>query len=242
MGRTNLFAGCIVSGLWLLMRSRSVASTDCNCNSTGTESRSNMTSHKDRRLVIGGANVDLENNEYPYFTRVDVNFLPSCGGSLVSPEIVLTAAHCQPSNVDDFMSVVVNGYHDDLFRRYDDQEIRAIVEMVRHPSFDSSTFDNDLMLLKLNKPVSTIPAVNLDRDTEIPKEEDTVVVIGLGALTEGGAYPDSKLSSSLGSDLLHSYCIILKSGSAFYSKLCPLVLEYSSAGSFRPCGEPRRMQ
>lgn len=54
------------------------------------------------------------------------------------------------------------------------------------------TIIQDVMLLKLNEPVNSkdIPFVELNRNPDLPRLDETVTVMGLGALYEGGDYPD----------------------------------------------------
>ena len=47
--------------------------------------------------IVGGTRV--ANGKYPYFVRIDKNYSPACGGSLVAPDVVLTAAHCKATRV-----------------------------------------------------------------------------------------------------------------------------------------------
>ena len=52
----------------------------------GTASESNSLS--ERQLIIGGEVAAA--GDYPYFTHYDT---PGCGGAIVAPDVVLTAAH-----------------------------------------------------------------------------------------------------------------------------------------------------
>lgn len=133
--------------------------------------------------VVGGS--DVARGAYPYFVRIDVNYYPHCGGSLVAPDVVLTAGHCQ----EEQMSVIVNGYHDS-HEVNDDQRFRSVEYTLRHPEYEDTTYQNDLMLLKLVRPVNIIPYVKLNRDIEKPAVRETVLVMGLGAIVEGGDGPD----------------------------------------------------
>ena len=137
---------------------------------------------------------------YAYSTRMLIHvplvFYLACGGSLVAPDIVLTAGHCMKVNVDE-MSVVINGYHDSpVFDS--DQHPRLVVEMIRHPNYNTEKYYNDMLLLRLEEPVYDVPFVELNKDKEQPKVGEEVTVMGLGALLEGGGYPDLLQEVDLG--------------------------------------------
>lgn len=82
----------------------------------------------------------------------------------------------------------MNGYHDRRSAN-PDQRFRTIVDVVPHPKYDDSIYYNDLMLLKLDKPVGDITFVELNRRSDLPALDEDVTVMGLGALLETGGYP-----------------------------------------------------
>jgi trypsin len=129
--------------------------------------------------------------EYPYFCRIDKNFFPSCAGTLVAPDVVLTnAANCKADDPSQ-LRVLVNGLHDDIHLVIPDERYRAVTDMKVHPDFSSDTYYNDLMLLKLSEPIKDdIPFVELNRDSARPALDEPVTVMGLGALYKGRSYPD----------------------------------------------------
>ena len=71
---------------------------------------------------------------------------PSCGGSLISSNTVLTAAHCTDGRTAGDLNVLV-GEHDTTIK--DGEYKIGVKEIIQHPDYDGSTTDNDYSLLIL---------------------------------------------------------------------------------------------
>lgn len=94
--------------------------------------------------IVGGVEV-RDPDRYPYIANL-VRYGRSefCGGSLIAPNVILTAAHCEKSRT----TVWLGRY--DLGEREEYEEFGIVEKAYPNPRWDSDTNDNDLMLLLLD--------------------------------------------------------------------------------------------
>lgn len=130
--------------------------------------------------IIGGSNT--EQDRYPFFVSlVDIRGDHTCGGTLVAPDIVLTAGHCEGAT---------RRAHVGRWNRNDDNDnfetISIELPELPHPEYSDDGFINDFMLVKLTSR-STKQFVRLNENSDLPRGdvEDEVTVIGFGNTISG---------------------------------------------------------
>ncbi|KAM3966963.1 trypsin-1 [Aphomia sociella] len=138
--------------------------------------------------IVGGLPASL--NRYPWMARIVYDGQFHCGASLLTKDYVLTAAHCVKKLKKSKIRVIL-GDHDQSITSESPAIMRAVVQVVRHRGFDADTYNNDIALLRLRKPVNfsriikpvCLPSAGID-----PAGKDGVAV-GWGRTSEGGQLP-----------------------------------------------------
>lgn len=150
--------------------------------------------------IVGGDKVESE--YYPWqvfmYVIIDKKNGAVCGGSLISPQWVLTAAHCvmhegKPFPAEKF--IIISGKKHISF---DDSDIREhafrVSQVIAHENYNERVIHNDIALLKLEKPMSKeIPTIQLADNTHW----DEVVGNGLKNIGWGKTQTNSDTSPDL---------------------------------------------
>jgi len=128
--------------------------------------------------IVGGS--EAQDGRYPYAVSLVTGLggFHGCGGSLIAPNIVLSAAHCGGQV---FANVEIGRHdRDDVF---DDYESFVIQQEIVHPLYSSDAIAHDQMLIILDGD-STATPVPINRDSSIPTDGSQVTVMGWGLTAE----------------------------------------------------------
>merc|ERR1719239_942974 len=136
--------------------------------------------------IVGGS--AAAKNEFPWQVGLvsSTGTVPFCGGTLISSDTVLTAAHCK-TDLGRFR--VSLGEHD--IYRSDGEQIITPSQWISHPSYDARTTDYDFAIVKLSEHVTFSPSVAPACLPSPNKNYDavTATVTGWGTLVSGGSQP-----------------------------------------------------
>jgi len=125
--------------------------------------------------IVNGSDAGL--GQYPWVVGIQFFTKLYCGGALINDKYVLTAAHCF-LNINKNMIRVVIGDHD-RSHLSSHQLTRRVSQVHVHDQFDPITFDNDIALIRLNKPLtftSRILPVCLPSSSRTYGGEEAVIV------------------------------------------------------------------
>ncbi|XP_054265999.1 trypsin-1-like [Macrosteles quadrilineatus] len=154
-------------------------SCDCVCGQYGRKMR-----------IVGGE--EAESHEFPWIVLLSYRDKFYCGGTLITSKHVLTAAHCTQQIRKEHVKVTV-GEHNRSDN--DTAQIRRVVKMTPHKQFSLATFNHDIAVLELDKPVTFSDNAIKPACLPLTDEEDYIgraaTVAGWGRLAERKKTSDS---------------------------------------------------
>ncbi|XP_078051550.1 fibrinolytic enzyme, isozyme C-like, partial [Augochlora pura] len=137
--------------------------------------------------VINGTAAELD--EFPYQVSLQTKMGHICGGSVISSNYVLTAAHCVEEKVASEVYVVVGTINKQNYRN-----VHAVDKIIVHENYNpGDSWRNDIALLKVKTPFKlgkNIAVVPLPKENEVVPAKSPAVVSGWGRINYMGDFPE----------------------------------------------------
>ncbi|XP_063392609.1 vitellin-degrading protease-like [Cydia fagiglandana] len=132
--------------------------------------------------IVGGDDIDI--SEAPFQVSMVYRGRHSCGGSIISEDMILTAAHC-------VIGSSPNDYHVRVGSSSNKEGglLVPVADLIYHPNFSFNKMDNDIALLRLSSPLEfsdTVKSIEMMGDGEEVDDGAITEVSGWGNTKEGG--------------------------------------------------------
>jgi len=133
--------------------------------------------------IVGGGPTDP--HEYPYQVALTYYDYFFCGGSLITRQHVLTAAHCteymlQLNDTENFKVIIAEH---DLTNENDCAYAVGVEEIIAHPAYNNTSFDGDFSILVLEHRLNCTPFVSpvcLPNPRDEPEIYENVRAVAIG--------------------------------------------------------------
>ncbi|XP_066260719.1 trypsin 3A1-like [Euwallacea similis] len=137
--------------------------------------------------IVGGHDADI--TDYPYQVSIMIDGQHVCGGSILTPNFILCAAHCfaDESRVSHITVRAGSSY------RTSGGQIVATKKLNRHPYFDLDTYDYDVSVVELATPLvygAGVAPITLPESSTTFTDGQSSEVTGWGVTSNNGNLSD----------------------------------------------------
>ncbi|KAE8741968.1 Trypsin-like [Frankliniella occidentalis] len=186
----SAFSGALPGALiYALLWSNARAGNHATASSTaGQQPQGFVMPHKVQQIV-GGTAADIR--DFGHQVSWLYEGFHRCGGSILTADYILTAAHCVSGSSPGPQHEILAGTSIISTERRNRGQTTQIVEMHVHPKFDVHTYTHDIALLRVWPQLSFNSAVHpiqLIDAGGAPYPTESVVVTGWGLLKENSQY------------------------------------------------------
>ncbi|XP_061397823.1 trypsin zeta-like [Musca vetustissima] len=146
--------------------------------------------------IVGGYAVDITRHPHQISLRRkgcdECAYSHTCGGSIYSESVIVTAAHCVRNRLAEQFIVVAGTSR----RNGVDGVVVRVSKIVMHENYIHEFYDNDVALLILATPLplNGITISPIELATELPPTGAKTVITGWGTTASGGVASDQLLA------------------------------------------------
>ncbi|XP_039620530.1 mast cell protease 1A-like [Polypterus senegalus] len=134
--------------------------------------------------IIDGTEAKAHSRPYMAYLEIHINNKIYCyGGTLIHPEFILSAAHCQGESI-----MALLGAHD-LSKRNRSWQVIPVMDILPHENYNNATQANDIMLLKLKRTAritNEVQTISIAKSNEVFKIDTLCSVAGWGTTVTKG--------------------------------------------------------
>jgi trypsin len=171
----------VTAAFAILLAAASAAANDSPNKGMGPSPTTDGDARKLQSRIINGIEAPI--NRYPYTVSLQYGDFHFCGGSLIAPDLVISAAHCVVVRLENSTRIVLNPHK--LSDPIEASEVFSVQEYVSHPLYQTLDDDNhDYMIIKLTGR-SSLPSVRLNTDENLPVTGSSLQVMGWGTTVAG---------------------------------------------------------
>ncbi|XP_012529672.3 trypsin-1 [Monomorium pharaonis] len=168
--------------------------------------------------IINGENVAPGEIPYQVSLQKTSDSFHFCGGSIINPNFIVTAAHCVEDKLPVDIKIVAGTVNLDHPR-----VTRTVKQIIIHKKYDSTnSWLNDISLIRVFTPFipsNDIGFATLPKQDEIVQEEATARVSGFGRLSSNG--PGSRiLQKAIIYIAKQEYCNEMYNGNIYNTHIC----------------------